>query len=361
LELAQRSAALGLRVTVVCFDRVAGVRGRLPARDGGAGFEIRRVPFWNFVYYKPTVIPVTLLAAHDVVHVHGIGAPLDYVAFTRFRHRRPIVVSTHGGIFHTTALSRLKRLYFDRLLPLSLSRVSAVAACSRSDEALFANVSKRVLLLENGCDIESLLAVGDERRVAGRCLYVGRFSENKRVDLLLHAAAVARRRAAHFELHLVGPDAEHKRAGYETLAASLGLSDCVKFLGGLSREALHEQFACADLFVSASRYEGFGLSAIEARAAGCRLLLQRNEAFASLFGEDHAAAFTEFARAEAAGTKWADVLTRARDPSILVTRQRTRAYSWETKTAEWLKLYRTVCGEGPHAPNPAANLSGAMQ
>jgi alpha-1,3-mannosyltransferase len=319
------------------------------------------VPFLDFVYYRPTVIPVSLLAAHDVVHVHGIGAPLDYVALTRFRHRRPIIVSTHGGIFHTTALGRLKRLYFERLLPLSLSRVSAVAACSRSDEALFANVSGRVQLLENGCDIESLLALGDERRVAGRCLYVGRLSDNKRVDLLLQAAAVARRRAANFELHLVGPDAEHKRPSYETLAAALGLSDCVKFLGGLSRQALHEQFASADLFVSASRYEGFGLSAIEARASGCRLLLQRNEAFDSLFGKDTAAEFTEFADAQAAGTTWADVLTRPRDPSILVSRQRTRAYSWETKTAEWLNLYRKVCREGLPPPNPAPNLGGAMR
>lgn len=341
-ELAQRSVARGLRVTVVCFNRNRTSPHRLPAEEFLNGVAIRRIPFIDLRYYKPSVIPLSIVQSHDIVHVHGIGAPLDYLALTKPLHRRPIIVSTHGGIFHTATLGSIKRLYFRRFARLSLRRASAVAACSASDAALFQTISDRVTLLENAVDVEPFLSLAGDKKVSGRCLYVGRLSANKGIALLLRAAAVAHERAATFTLRLVGPDVEGKRGEYEALARSLGIFALVSFVGSVTRQALLEEFQLADFFVSASQYEGFGISAIEARAAGCRLLLHDNEAFRSLFQSDAAVTLSDFANSEIAGTAFSNLLRESPHASNWASRRWVEKFSWNHKIQEWIGLYQAV-------------------
>jgi glycogen synthase len=56
------------------------------------------------------------------------------------------------------------------------------------------------------------------------------------------------------------------------VAASAGVTDRVRFLGRIAHEALPAHYAAADLVVVPSRYEPFGLVALEAMAAGRPLL-----------------------------------------------------------------------------------------
>ena len=48
----------------------------------------------------------------DLVHVHAIDFFFDYLAWTKPLHGRTLVVSTHGGFFHTPYAARLKRVWF---------------------------------------------------------------------------------------------------------------------------------------------------------------------------------------------------------------------------------------------------------
>jgi alpha-1,3-mannosyltransferase len=341
-ELAARSATAGVRVTVLCFDRVKGFPGRLPVEDHMDGFDVRRIPFLDFTYYKPAAIPLSVLKSHDLVHVHGIGAPLDFVALTRWLHKRPIIVSTHGGIFHTPALAGVKQLYFRNVARRALRRVDVVAACSKSDATLFATVTPRVQLLENAVAVQPFLALRMDDKQRGRCLYVGRLSDNKGIDLLLRVAAVANAHVGNFALRLVGPDVEHKRARYESLAGTLGISERVEFVGEVSHEALLQEYRRAEMFVSASQYEGFGLAAVEAKAAGCKLLLHDNEAFRHAFGLDSAATLVDFRHTDTAARALATLLhTRAND-DLDAKRSDVRKYSWESKMLEWSDLYERV-------------------
>ena len=58
------------------------------------------------------------------------------------------------------------------------------------------------------------------------------------------------------------------RSRLEALAAELGLSDRVKFLGAVDPQTLLETYRAADLFVMPSTGEGFGVSFLEAMASG---------------------------------------------------------------------------------------------
>ena len=105
-------------------------------------------------------------------------------------------------------------------------------------------------------------------------LALGRLARNKGYDLLLEGFAVLARRHSEAVLHLAvgGSSATDLEATLlEELriqAANLGLADRVRFGDFIPDEALADYYRAADLFVLSSRYEPFGMTAIEAMASG---------------------------------------------------------------------------------------------
>lgn len=95
---------------------------------------------------------------------------------------------------------------------------------------------------------------------------VGRLVAHKRVHEVV--AAVGRLRADHpgVHLHVVGRGEEHERLAARVRA--LGLDEHVTLHGYLSERAKDDLLTGADLHISASRHEGWGLSVIEAAAHG---------------------------------------------------------------------------------------------
>ena len=339
LDLARHSAAAGVQASVLCFDRSASSQARMPAHDIVAGIPVHRIGFVDLKFYKPALLPLAMLRRHDIVHVHGVGAQLDYAVATKWLHGRPIVLSTHGGLFHTPALLPLKRLYFFGLQRVVAKFVDAIVACSGTDQTLFSRISRRVGLIENGVDVASYLAMSRDAQERGRCLHVGRLSDNKGVAELLRAFAVASEKGVSFQLRLVGRDVDGNQARYERLARDLGIGARVVFCGEIGQDALLDEYRRAQVFVSASRYEGFGLSALEAKAAGLTLVLNRNAAFDSLFSRDSDAVLVDFSQARIAGQVL--VATLAGEPVVPSTRHRADVYSWRHKVVEWDSLYRS--------------------
>lgn len=339
LDLSVHTRTRGAHAEVLCLNRVGSSSVKLPEAETVAGVPVRRVPFWNFRFYKPALLPLQRLRAADVVHVHGVGALTDFVLLTKGAHRRPIVVSTHGGIFHTQNLRALKRGYFYGLQPLLLRNADAVVACSMSDERLFAGITKHLHRIDNAVSVERFLAMPMERKRPRRALYVGRLAPNKRVETLLHAFAHVLRRVPDAHLRIVGREVDGGGFALRALAKSLGLADAVTFVGEVSDEWLLAEYQQASVFVSASGYEGFGLSAIEAKAAGCRLVLSDIPAFRSLFEQDRTVALVDFSDPARAGAAWADALSSTCHAHLQSARNEVRVYSWEQKIVEWMSLY----------------------
>lgn len=338
LDLATHSRRVGIKASVLCLNRVKSYAQRLAEKEVVSGIEIMRIPFLDLKFYKPCLLPLSILACHDVLHVHGVGAQLDFAVLTKTLHRKPLVLSTHGGLFHTNALLRIKNLYFFGLQGLMMPYVDVVAACSKTDARLFGRISNRVTLIENAVDVEAYLTLAREP-VRGRCLYVGRLADNKGVPKLLRAFAVAARHGALFELHVIGRDEGGNRARYEQLVTDLNLKDRVIFVGEVDQMGLLREYQQAEIFLSASEYEGFGLAAIEAKAAGCRLVLQPNAAFTDIFSSDDAATLLDFNDENNAGSVLGMLLVNSVPPRS--ASREVEAYSWQRKIAEWRALYES--------------------
>ena len=105
-------------------------------------------------------------------------------------------------------------------------------------------------------------------------LALGRMAKNKGYDLLVRAMPVVIKRVPDARLVLAVGATEPTPAETEmiehlrSIAAELGIADRVVMKDYISDEELADHYRAADVFALSSRYEPFGMTAIEAMACG---------------------------------------------------------------------------------------------
>lgn len=100
----------------------------------------------------------------------------------------------------------------------------------------------------------------------------GRAAANKGYDLLIRALPELRELVPDARLQLaVGANSrsdKRKIERWKTLAAELGVADHVTWLGHISDDQMADHYRAAPVFALPSRYEPFGMTAVEAMACG---------------------------------------------------------------------------------------------
>ena len=298
--------ARGHDCRVVCLDKCSKAETVLPAKENVQGIEVQRVPFFDLNYYK--VAPRILEAAEgvDLIHVHGIGFFSDWFLLTKFLHRKPVVVSTHGGVFHTRNLGLAKGLYFQVVQRLLLGLADAVLAVSKNDLALFQGICPKTVLLENAIDADKFSKVIPGAKT--NWLFVGRLAGNKRLDRLIETVWHLKNDVPGLKLFLVGDDFGGLTPRLQALARQLSVQRNVEFCGPASDRELKAYFAKCGLFVSASEYEGFGLSVLEAMSAGLVPAVQKNEAFRHVVRHGENGFLLDYSKPELAAEELHEIL-----------------------------------------------------
>ncbi len=143
--------------------------------------------------------------------------------------------------------------------------------------------SHKVYMIPPGYDDKRFFPVSEATREMIRkklrfdgkvVLAVGRLATNKGYDLLIKAFAITVKRIQDAKLYLaVGGkkmDAAERKilADLKRLVRKLKLQKTVKFGGYVPEEKLADRYRAADVFGLSSRYEPFGMTAIEAMACG---------------------------------------------------------------------------------------------
>ncbi|MBU0636030.1 glycosyltransferase [Candidatus Micrarchaeota archaeon] len=164
LDLCKESRKIGIETAVLCLNHLNKSGTTLSASEKFEGIPIIRIPFLNLHFYKPAIIPLSKIKKYDIVHVHGVSALSDFILTTKWIHKKPVVLSTHGGIFHTPTIPALKKAYFFGLQKLLLREANQIVAVSSIDSELFKKISKKVSIIENGVDLKRLEAVAKKPR-----------------------------------------------------------------------------------------------------------------------------------------------------------------------------------------------------
>jgi alpha-1,3-mannosyltransferase len=323
-----------------------------PAKSVEAGLAVRRMRHWGPRRYPVAPAALAEIRGYDLVHIHAIDFFVDYLSLSRLLHRIPLVVSTHGGIFHTQWASRFKQMYFSTVTRMSLGGVKAVVCVSQQDREKFEQIvpPQRIRLIENGANIDRFWKL-KKRVEPGLMLGISRLAENKRVHKVLEAMASLKDRFPQMRLEWVGADFAGLVPSLERRAVELGLGRRVRFLGATSREGLFSLLERAQLFVSASAYEGFGLSTIEAMSAATVPVVTAVGAHPNVIEHGVSGFLTD---ADASGLT--ENIERALVMSPKETaamgeaaRAATRRFSWTEIAPQYEQLYRQVLQIGGNA------------
>ncbi len=326
----------GHKVKVICLNKCANSKEKLKENENLEGIEIERIPYFDLKYYKFAMGVLSKIKDSDIVHVHGIGFFSDFLIATKFFHKKKIVVSTHGGIFHTKKIAIMKKIYFNIIQKIILGFADRVIAVSKNDKLLFEKIMKNVTLVENGVNTDNFF-VGKKKK--NTFLYLGRFSKNKQVEKIIETFALLK---SDYELIIAGTDWEKLLENYKSKAEEFNIANKVKFVINPSSEETKALYASSEYFVSASRYEGFGIALVEGMASGCKAIVQKNEGFGNIINDGINGYFVNYADPKNAVKKIEKIIVENKQEISKNAILRAKDFSWKSRINELEKVYESV-------------------
>ncbi|HKV95672.1 MAG TPA: glycosyltransferase family 4 protein [Candidatus Angelobacter sp.] len=292
----------------------------------------------------------------DVLHAHGARSVFGARCLLAARKAGIRTAFTPHCFYPAQDFAgKIKRLAFDKTLGRAAMKASdciiALTENDRQDAVMLGAEAARMTIIPNSITLphalpETYVRAWREKHCLGKFLLsVGRLDRVKRGDFPIRALAELPR---DMNLVFIGPDAGC-RDEWQKLAAEMGLSHNVHFLGEVSDNDLIAAYQACSALVLASKYEGLPTVILEAMALGAAvvasatggtrcLIKDRENGF--LFTYNHP---TEFIAAVKAALDPSSSLIAERASKMVVAE-----YSWEANIPRICRLYemRAEVGEG---------------
>jgi glycosyltransferase involved in cell wall biosynthesis/GT2 family glycosyltransferase len=341
MEVSKRAAAAGAEVEVLCTEP-GGPKLQEEERDGVKIRTVRAWPANRDWCLAPRIWREMSRRPWDVVHVqsyHTFVAPLAMLRALTLGI--PYVVTFHGGGHSSEARNRVRGLQRALLRPL-LKRAERLVAVARFEIEEYGGElgipAGKFALIPNGTD----LAFSDARGANGTpegppaIATIGRLERYKGHHRVIDAFPFVLKREPEARLVVVGtgPYEEELRER----AQALGIAEKVEFTSTPPDQpaAMAELLQRISLVVLLSDFETHPLVALEAAAAGRRLLVADASGLGELAADGFARAIPLDESPEGVGEAVIEEL--AKPPQA----GRPQLSSWDECTAELLALYRSL-------------------
>ncbi|MFA5295485.1 MAG: glycosyltransferase family 4 protein [Methanoregulaceae archaeon] len=219
-------------------------------------------------------------------------------------------------------------------------RAGTIAVSDTTRDGLTSLIGDReVTIIPNGIDLAAIDAILPAEEKSD-VLFVGRLIREKHVDVLVDAIGILRHRIPGIRCLVIGDGPE--RMDLEEKVRTMNLSGNIQFTGFFKRsEDMIARMKSSRVFVLPSTREGFGISALEALAAGLPVVTVDHPKNASrVFTLDGCGLLSSL---DAADLSEKIQATLSRDEvSKLLCRTMSRDYEWEAITDMIEKYYVQV-------------------
>lgn len=251
------------------------------------GLDFKPYPQYSMAIFPYSSISKLKELNVDLIHAH---TPL-FMGFAGLMcaklGRYPIVGSYHTVINNRAVINdyypknkQLKRFtskYMLKYIQFFYRRCNATTAPSNAIAEMLRNYGgiSNIRIVPNSIDLKvfnpkvdgsrmrNSLRIRDKEKMV---LYLGRLSREKKIEVMLRAAAVItkKRDDVKFIIGGAGPAEQY----YKNMAKRLGIQRHVRFLGHIEREALPTLYAASDVLCLPSTFETQGIVSLEAMATG---------------------------------------------------------------------------------------------
>jgi D-inositol-3-phosphate glycosyltransferase len=194
------------------------------------------------------------------------------------------------------------------------------------------------------------LGLPDKRYI----LFVGRIDPVKGIDTLLKAIKVLKQKLAtvhNVHLLIIGGDTDHADSptGSEMhklkqLTATLGINNMVTFLGSQRQDQLPYFYSAAEVCILPSRYESFGMVALEAMACGTPVIASKVGGLSSFIQNDVSGLLIPEGDEVSLAEKIHLLLYQPSFIDTLASNARNRAneFTWPVISRQVLSLYQSL-------------------
>lgn len=287
----------------------------------------------------------------DILHMHGTDEPM-VISFARKHGVKNIVLHSH-----TTDMEMNGRKLWMRYIKLlwrkrNILSADYYAGCSKDvlDTVFLKIGNERKFLIKNGIDtskyrfnlilrknLRQELGIKDEECVIG---HVGRFVDTKNHPFMLEILKYAKQRNVSWKLILIGNGHEYKNVIKQ--ADSLGIREDILFLG--ERSNINELMNVFDKFIFPSKFEGLGMTVVEAQANGLPCVISN-----IIPQEVIVTDLVKMVGLEQGVEQWFDVLNSislCNSREEYATRVSNGGYGLNLLYESLMKMYRRVLNEG---------------
>jgi glycosyltransferase involved in cell wall biosynthesis len=195
---------------------------------------------------------------------------------------------------------------------------------------------REIHIFPNGVDTQPLNVLEPKTlQPPLQLMAVSRLAPNKRIDHVIRAADILRRR---MNVHLVIAGTGEVKTQLEQLVAKMGLGALVEFSGLISEAEKNQRLRQAHFLINTSLREGWGLNVIEANAMGTPAVVYPVSGLVSSTVRDETGLITDQETPESVANA---ILAILQTPEKY---ERLRLNAWNrAKSLQWHKVTPMVC------------------
>ena len=310
------------------------------------------------VFFGPAYSIPLRLAAPAVVALHDISFAVhpEWFGWREGLRRRWLARRAASRAARVVTVSEFARAEIVREFDLDPARVVCVYDGIEAPAPAPPRLDGRAAVLTDGpltASADGQVPVGAETQATAPAerpalvLFVGSIFNRRHLPTLISAFARVVRGRPDVRLAIVGADRTHPRQDLPACAEAAGVADRVDFCGHLPDTELGPLFRRARVFAFLSEYEGFGMTPLEALAAGVPAVVGDSEVAREVCGDA-----ARYVPVDDAAVVARDIERLLDDEALrarLLARgaARLERFTWRRAAAEMLDVLEQAAAGGP--------------
>jgi glycosyltransferase involved in cell wall biosynthesis len=301
---------------------------RIPSKLREQSYDLFHYPHFDLPYFTPGKIVTTI---HDLKYI----AHPDF--FPQFGSGKKILM----WILMQNAVRKSRLVITD-----SESTKRDIVRCLRVKH-------EKVIVIPLGVELKFIVSdpISTTKELESKygfkapfVFYVGERRPHKNIENLIRAFHLFSSNAARKYQLIITGKSYSDYDNPERLVVQLGLSDLVKFIYVSDRD-LPKMYQAADVFVTLSLYEGFGLPIIEAMASGTPVVASNTTSLPEVVDRAGVLVDPNNIQEAAAAIELVTYKGRYRESLIEAGLRRAKEFSWVKCAKQTLAVYQKAVSE----------------